>query len=463
MKKVSKIKTRTAVVITFSLITVLSVVGAFIYWKLIQYPEGINEPLANQTSYVSVKFDPTKEFVFKQPTGTKIIIPANALIDSKGLAVKEEAELRFREFHNTKDIFLSGIPMQLGENRDSYFSSAGMFEIRTFRGDEELSLRKGSRLNVDLANFQDTMIGNYQLFELEDNTVWGGGSAFEVVRNVERDSILQAFNSKPPAPLSPISDSGKFIFEIVTNFKKMPHLRAWKAVEWELLSCVGDLTAKQAMRVDWQNIQIKQLNDDEFSIDFKTSLVKNSGTIVSYHTTLTAKPVLKGRKLEMALAKYEEDQKKYEKTLAKMEAEYNRAIQESALLNRFSTAGFGLFNCDRIIQTDIYATVSFEFDFEDEINPLINEIMLYMLLEDQNGVISYKSHEWDKLPLLNSSMTLAAVLPDGTVAIVSSEVLDKIIKNDSGKRYFKLETERIPYEEFSNSYQPKSSTTPKFV
>ena len=86
MKKVSKIKKRTAVVITFSLITVLSVVGAFIYWKLIQYPEGINEPLSNQTSYVSVKFDPTKEFVFKQPTGTKIIIPANALIDSKGLA-----------------------------------------------------------------------------------------------------------------------------------------------------------------------------------------------------------------------------------------------------------------------------------------------------------------------------------------------------------------------------------------
>ena len=338
------------------------------YLELIRYPTGIVQPFAHEINYSIAKFNPSEEFVFEHPTGTKIIIPANSLVDSTGKLVNGEVELRFREFHDVEAIFLSGIPMQFGADREQFFSSAGMFEVRAFKGEQELAVKSGASLKVDLANFLDTMQGNYELFELEDNLSWGPGSSFDVVTNATRDSLMNELSKLPPAPKNPIPDSSEFIFELVADENKMPHLKAWKAVKWELLGCVGDLTADQAMRVDWDRVKITKVNKRNYKIAVGTDLVRKNGDLLSYETILEARPLLKGKALKEAIAQFEDDEKKYAVTLAKIGEETKRVKQQAAMLNRFTVDGFGIYNCDRIDETLIFATISIEFDFEDEIN-----------------------------------------------------------------------------------------------
>lgn len=463
MKSGRNRRIKKGLLISTGILSICAVAVVLYYLELIRYPTGIVQPFAHEINYSIAKFNPSEEFVFEQPTGTKIIIPANSLVDSTGKLVNGEVELRFREFHDVEAIFLSGIPMQFGADREQFFASAGMFEVRAFKGEQELALKSGASLKVDLANFLDTMQGNFELFELEDNLSWGEGNAFDVVTNATRDSLMNELSKLPPAPKNPIPDSSEFIFELVADENKMPHLKAWKGVKWELLDCTGDLTADQAMRVDWDRIKITKEKKRNYIIEVGTDLVRQNGDLVSYSTSLEARPLLKGQALKEAIAQFEDDEKKYAVTLAKIGEETKRVKQQAAMLNRFTVDGFGIYNCDRIDETLIFATISIEFDFEDEINPLINEVMLFMLLEDENGVLSYKSHEWNKLPYLSSRVTLVAVLPDGNVAVVSADEFQSLLDNNSGKRHFKLNTVRIPYELFKKEYTPKSSSSPKFV
>jgi hypothetical protein len=59
--------------------------------------------------------------------------------------------VKFREIHDAKAIFLSGIPMQTEANRGLFLESNGMVEIRVFQGETEMSLQAGKQVEVDLA------------------------------------------------------------------------------------------------------------------------------------------------------------------------------------------------------------------------------------------------------------------------------------------------------------------------
>ena len=54
-----------------------------------------------------------------------------------------EVEFRFREMHKASEIFLSGIPMQMNEDRTKHLQSMCMVELRVFKGGQELALKEG--------------------------------------------------------------------------------------------------------------------------------------------------------------------------------------------------------------------------------------------------------------------------------------------------------------------------------
>ena len=84
---------------------------------------GIHTPLNKEVEFFQYEFDATNGIEFHQPTGTHIIIPKNALIDTKGKLVTGKVVVKFREFHDSKSIFLSGIPMQTDTNRNLFLES----------------------------------------------------------------------------------------------------------------------------------------------------------------------------------------------------------------------------------------------------------------------------------------------------------------------------------------------------
>ena len=106
----------------------------------------INEPIENGLPYETVRFNVKDGLVFHRSNGTHIEIPANSIVNKKGEQINGEVEFRFREMQSAKEIFLSGIPMQMKSDRTTHLQSMGMVEMRVFQENEELELKKGSSL-----------------------------------------------------------------------------------------------------------------------------------------------------------------------------------------------------------------------------------------------------------------------------------------------------------------------------
>lgn len=99
------------------------------------------------------------------PSGTKIHIPSNAVVNALGQPVTGDYHLLYREFRNPAEIALTGIPMTYHEAGEEFrFNSAGMFEIRAEQNGESLFLKKN--ISVDFKTTQQIPdVGYYQLNE----------------------------------------------------------------------------------------------------------------------------------------------------------------------------------------------------------------------------------------------------------------------------------------------------------
>ena len=142
MKKSVKNK----IIISSSALVVLigiGIAGYMYYLHLSKYPTGIDQPFKTTVPFVSLEFKADSALVVHSPNGTHIEIPANAFVDDNGEPVKGSAEFKFREFHTADAILLSGIPMQMSNDRNQFMQSSGMIELRAYQNGSELSLAKG--------------------------------------------------------------------------------------------------------------------------------------------------------------------------------------------------------------------------------------------------------------------------------------------------------------------------------
>lgn len=68
--------------------------------------------------------------IIYQPSGTQLIIPAYAF-EQSGKVLNDSVTIEYREFHNIKEIFFSGINMEyLVSTEKNIFESNGMYELR---------------------------------------------------------------------------------------------------------------------------------------------------------------------------------------------------------------------------------------------------------------------------------------------------------------------------------------------
>lgn len=106
---------------------------------------------------------------FTYETGSKVIIPAHALLHADGTPVSGRVQIGYREYHTVADIFLSGIPMKYDVNgEECYFESAGMLEIRARQHGEELVLDKSRPITARMNT--DNVTPDFNLYALNDQT-----------------------------------------------------------------------------------------------------------------------------------------------------------------------------------------------------------------------------------------------------------------------------------------------------
>ncbi len=142
------------------------------------------EPASNQTSTFgsdaverlnsvpasTVRFEAKSGLDYESPiTGTRVHIPANALVNSKGQPVQGTAELMIREYRSIPDFLASGIPMHYADGRgDFFFNSGGMFEVRVSQMDEMLSVAPGMSFDVEFT--ATGALENASLYYFDDQT-----------------------------------------------------------------------------------------------------------------------------------------------------------------------------------------------------------------------------------------------------------------------------------------------------
>ena len=102
-------------------------------------------------------------------SNTKITIPPNAFVDAKGNPVNGPVQIDYREFRDPLDFIFSGIPMSFDSSgHTSQFLSAGMFEMNASVNGKQVFLKKGAKIDVQLASRDTTP--NYDLYFFNDST-----------------------------------------------------------------------------------------------------------------------------------------------------------------------------------------------------------------------------------------------------------------------------------------------------
>ncbi len=122
-----------------------------------------------EKKFTTYEIDASTGGVIKHTTGSELTIPANAFVRPDGTPATGKVNVRYREFHDAVDIFLSGIPMNYDSSGVKYqLESAGMMEVYANQAGEELSLAKDKSLDMALKNdIKKEKNQAYNIYELD--------------------------------------------------------------------------------------------------------------------------------------------------------------------------------------------------------------------------------------------------------------------------------------------------------
>jgi len=308
--------------------------------------KGVDVPFDNY------KVSTSKETVINYRTGSKLTIPKGCFVDAKGNAVKGEVDIRYREFHDPVDFFVSGIPMTYDSAGTQYhFESAGMLEVYAFKDGQVLKMDLNKPIQVELSTNDKS--GKFNLYKLDTaarnweykgkdkvitNTVGQtqpqgqNVEAFDFLESdtvsllqpqadpkikeitqkitVVKEAIVKLAQQKPTAPQK--ANKQKFQFNIDVDVKEFPELAIYKGALFQ----VGDENnnfSEKFYNVTWDNAVI---TEGKKGVNYILTLTKGRET-----HKLTVYPVFDGANYEKAKAEYQAKFTQYQSKLDDRKAE----------------------------------------------------------------------------------------------------------------------------------------------
>lgn len=389
-------------------IIVIFIISAVVYLNKFyssnkqDYTQAINPPLSSlDIPFDNYTFEADSGIMIQTKSGSQITIRPSTLINSKGEPAKGKINIKFREFHDASSIFLTGIPMSTDSNRSSFLQSAGMFELRAYTNGEELDFSKGASADIELAAYKNN--AGYNLYHLNDNKVWSITDTFITKINDRKIKAMDSLNDNKKDHLD---------VEIITDLKSVPNLIPYKNLMWRIEKNPDDEDLQEAMRVNWDIIKVSALKkqNKKYKLEFIKYLKgwEDSNVVRTFSTT--AIPIYKGKKLS------ERQNKEIEKTESdinmRINQEKERLAKQADLLSTFKINKMGIWNIDKIMNSDDMIWADIEFDFENKIDPIINQISVYLIFEDENSVIEYLPKDWKRVGFKrNGKMKIKAILP----------------------------------------------------
>jgi hypothetical protein len=227
----------------------------------------VSPPLSGvNVDYTAFLINASSDTILHYPSGSELHIPSNAFLDEHGLPVKGHVELRYREFHDAADYFVSGIPMTYDSAGMQYqFESAGMLDIRAFQDGKPLFVNTNEQINVAMAS--DVIGTRFNIYYLDttakkwsymkEDVVLKEASLYD--KSGESMPAIDASTERiPQAPEKASSNMSRF--DIAFDKKLFPELAVYQDVSFQVSKDETTYDPKLAMS-DWDNVKIARCAD----------------------------------------------------------------------------------------------------------------------------------------------------------------------------------------------------------
>lgn len=339
----------------------------------------INPPIKTiKPVYATNEIDANQGGLYVHETGSKVKIPANAFVNGQGNMVEGPVEIKYREFHDYVDFFVSGIPMAYDSAGVEYqLESAGMIEVYAEQNGERLSLNPGKKLEVELihdiyAKPDDPLDFNiYFLDENARNWDYRGKNKLTVlpsenqpklsspkteaednyqhqIQLIEKEEAtkLAAIEKAHPTPAKPVApvreNENGHVFNLEFTESMMDLGNANNSLDqqraalrelqeqyakslWQVAPNQPDFNEKAASTIQWQDMKLKKMNER----DFELTLIGSQNEM-----KVIVNPVLSGSDYQAAMNRFNQEFAAYKSKLAeqtsKVEAERTALLNEIA-------------------------------------------------------------------------------------------------------------------------------------
>ena len=334
----------------------------------------VNPPLKNvQSKFASIKVDANNGGIYEYENGSRLIVPKAAFRNDRGRLISGEVEIKYREFHDFVDFFLSGIPMEYDSAGTKYqLESAGMMEIYAEQNGERLELVPEKAIDIELVSNisipKDGSKPNYNIYQLDKdkrNWVYKTVDDIEILetladaqftgeeeltpeefktkqlQNLKEKKIselakIDASIPKVPKPLKPKrANENAITFEfdfgafnnnrpsannaeeqaIIDTKNDMDNLRnQWEGTIWQIKPGEESKLDNNTAKIIWdeEKSQLKQISDR----DYELTLTNGIQTV-----KLLVNPVLSPEDYEKALLEFNRKFATYKKEMAKRESQ----------------------------------------------------------------------------------------------------------------------------------------------
>lgn len=375
-------------------------------------------------------------------SGSKLVIPPNAFVDSKGNPVEGDVEVNYREFRSSAEIMTSGIPMNFKQNGEyENFQSAGMFEITANHNGDELSLASGKEITCHMMT--EELEEDYNFYSFNEETkewieVQGQDKTVKTTIGKEGEETPAEFASlesgpevttfKKPLPPRK-ADMNLPVFEIgeSENAKKEDDTpvnavgTVSKSVLWQFAPGY-DISKASMDKVlsgsNWNDYTLEEVNKEQQV--YRLELGKKTGD------PIFITPVLFGKDYRKAMAKYEEQLKEFNEQAKKINDENQYQEKKKQFWRTASVANLGIHNWDRLMKRRDAVKLQASFALESGAE-IPQGTQVFMLTGNKKEIITFYPAMFANFafdPKVEN--TLISILPGDKMAIFKKEAFEKL-------------------------------------
>lgn len=240
------------------------------------------------------------------PSGSMVLLPPHAFVDKNGKPIEGKVQIKYREFTDPVDYFLSGIPMGYDSAGVHYtFESAGMCDIQALQNGQPVFVNKNAKPQINIATTNQDLAQNlYYLDTVSKQWINRGKSVICEVGKTAL-SITSPTTENITEPLKPARIVNDLpIIKVAIDKTSFKELLAYNNLQFQLDKDEKRFKPEDS-NIDWNDIKLIKGNKRNTYIIRFSQVYPGRNYSVEYNVI----PVLNDKDYAKAMLVYDRQMK----------------------------------------------------------------------------------------------------------------------------------------------------------